>query len=260
MCIGNSVGNGGVNERSDVRSMQLLFNMNRDRCGLAADLAVDGAWGPASSGALAKFCAAIGARADTPVTAGDEILAALRRGLPPGLIRPKLWLVLIDADAGHIDTFFDPILATLARYDITTPLRIAHFLAQIAHESGCLVYTEEIASGKAYDGRADLGNTEPDDGPRFKGRGLIQLTGRFNYQNYGKACGRDLEHGTNPGLVATDPALATDVAGWFWAGRNLNALADKDDLDGITRRINGGLNGLADRAAFLARAKWLLLA
>lgn len=260
MCISNSVGNGGVNAANDVRCIQLLLNMNRDRCGLASDLKVDGAWGPSSAAALATFCKAIGARSDTPVTAGDEILSELRRGLPPGLVRQKLWIIMTSAMAARIDTFFEAILATLNRYEINTPLRMAHFLAQIAHESGCLQYTEEIASGVAYNNRPDLGNTQPDDGPRFKGRGLIQLTGRINYRDYGKSCGRDFETTDPPTLVATDANLAVDVAGWFWNARQLNALADQDDLREITRRINGGFNGLAERADFLARAKWLLVA
>lgn len=259
MCISNSVGNGGVNAPNDVRCIQLLLNMNRDRCGLAADLVVDGLWGPGSRAALGSFCTSIGARSDTPVTAGDEILAALHRGMPSGLVPQKLWLVMTSAGATRIASFHDAILATMDRHQINTPLRIAHFLAQIGHESGCLRYTEEIADGSAYEGRADLGNTQPGDGPRFKGRGLIQLTGRANYRAYGKACGHDFENRTDPALVATDPNLAVDVAGWFWTSRNLNQLADRDDLEAVTRRVNGGLNGLDDRAAYLARAKWLLL-
>src|SRR3546814_10384258 len=84
--------------------------------------------------------------------------------------------------------------------------------------------------GSAYNGRVDLGNTQPGDGPRFKGRGLIQLTGRINYRDYGRACGKDFENRTDPRLVATDPNLAVDVAGWFWNSRKLNDFADQDDL------------------------------
>src|SRR3546814_15648237 len=90
---------------------------------------------------------------------------------------------MTSAGATRIDGFFDAILATLARYQINTPLRMAHFLAQIAHESGCLRYTEEIADGSAYNGRVDLGNPQPGDGPRFKGRGLTPLTGRHHYSS-----------------------------------------------------------------------------
>ena len=150
-----------------------------------------------------------------------------------------------------------PLYRAMTRSGITTRRRAAHFLAQIGHESGCLLYTQEIASGKAYEGRKDLGNERDGDGPLFKGRGLIQLTGRANYRQYGRACNRDFENKDAPALVGTDPALAVDVAGWFWASRKLNALADQDNLRRITQIINGGFNGLDDRAAFLARAKWL---
>ena len=99
-----------------------------------------------------------------------------------------------------------------------------------------------MASGKAYEGRGDLGNTEPGDGVRFKGRGLIQLTGRANYTSYGQAIGQDLIHGVNMNKVADDPKMAVDVACWFWSSRHLNSHADQDDLNKITRRINGGTN------------------
>lgn len=165
----------------------------------------------------------------------------------------QLQQILPYAAPGRIAEYLPHLVAGMAARGIDTPLRQAHFLAQIGHESGHLRYHAEIASGEAYEGRRDLGNAEPGDGQRFKGRGLIQLTGRANYTAYGKAIGRDLI--ANPTLVATDPALAVDVACWFWESRGLNALADADDIDRVTRRINGGLNGLVDRRAILARAK-----
>ncbi len=146
----------------------------------------------------------------------------------------------------------------MANRAIDSPLRQAHFLAQIGHESGELRFREEIASGEAYEGRADLGNTQPGDGRRFKGRGLIQLTGRANYAEYGRAINREAELLAKPELVASDPELCVDVAGWFWAKRGLNELADRDELTAITRRINGGLNGLEDRRRLYQRAKSLL--
>jgi putative chitinase len=102
---------------------------------------------------------------------------------------------------------------------ISTPLRMAHFLAQLAHESGELRYAEEIASGDAYEGRADLGNSEPGDGRRFKGRGLIQLTGRFNYEAYGKTRGKDYTVSNKTDLLANDPFIAVDVSCWYWLER-----------------------------------------
>jgi putative chitinase len=149
-----------------------------------------------------------------------------------------------------------PVLAeTLAKYAITAGLRAAHFLAQTCHESDGFCTTEEYASGEAYEGREDLGNTRPGDGVRYKGRGLIQLTGRANYAAYGKILGLDLLG--KPELTA-EPKTSLLVAGEFWTQHKLNALADKNGIIHITRRINGGLNGLADRRARLARAKLAL--
>jgi len=120
------------------------------------------------------------------------------------------------------------------------------------------MYSEETASGAAYEGRNDLGNTQAGDGPRFKGRGLIQLTGRNNYTAYGNDTGKNLTDGGNPQLVAADPSLAVDVSCWFWDTNNLNTLADADDIIGVTKAVNGGLNGLESRKAYLRRAKFFL--
>jgi putative chitinase len=139
---------------------------------------------------------------------------------------------------------------------LDTPLRLAHFMAQLAHESGGFRYMEEIASGAAYEGRKDLGNTQPGDGKRYKGRGPIQLTGRLNYRNSGRTLGFDFE--AHPELVAI-PSVGLLVACSFWAGRRLNALADSDDIEAITKRINGGLNGIEDRKGYLKKAKGLIL-
>jgi putative chitinase len=138
---------------------------------------------------------------------------------------------------------------------LDTPLRLAHFMAQLIHESGSFRYMEEIASGSAYEGRADLGNIVNGDGKRYKGRGPIQLTGRANYKTYGRLAGVDFER--HPELVAT-PSIGLLVACMFWDREKLNALADQDDIRNITRRINGGLNGFEDRQANLRRVKALL--
>lgn len=149
-----------------------------------------------------------------------------------------------------------PVLATtLDRAGINTPLRIAHFLAQIAHESDGFCTTEEYASGANYEGRDDLGNTQPGDGRRFKGRGLIQLTGRHNYAAFGERVG------VNPIADperAAEPILSLRLACEYWNDRGLSRKADHDELEAITRRINGGLNGLADRRRYLTIAKGLL--
>jgi putative chitinase len=141
---------------------------------------------------------------------------------------------------------------TLAEYAIDSRLRIAHFLAQTCHESAGFRTTVEFASGEAYEGRTDLGNLQPGDGPRYKGRGLIQLTGRANYRIYGAALGVDLERFPER---AAEPVLSLRIACEYWQRRKLNEVCDADDIVTLTRRINGGTNGLDDRRALTARAK-----
>ncbi|MFS8840414.1 glycoside hydrolase family 19 protein [Synechococcus sp. W55.2] len=163
------------------------------------------------------------------------------------------------------EQFLDSLNEALARYQITTPLRAAHFLGQVGHETGGLRWLEEIwgptPAQRGYEGRRDLGNTQPGDGYRFRGRGLFQLTGRANYERFARAVGQP-QIIENPDLVAT-PYWAAQSAGWFWhvgnrTGRSLNALADRDDLRGITLVINGGLNGLEDRRLWTEKAKRVL--
>ena len=159
------------------------------------------------------------------------------------------------ADPAQIELLYHPILRTLAEFDLTTPLRQAHFLAQLCHESGSFNYLEELASGEDYEWRDDLGNVQAGDGVRFKGRGLIQITGRANYGDCGDALGQDLI--ATPTRLA-DPDLACRSAGWFWNTRYLSAFADRDDVDTITYRINGGYNGYDERVEFLNAAKAVL--
>lgn len=142
--------------------------------------------------------------------------------------------------------------ATLAAFEIDTALRAAHFLAQTCHESAGFRTTEEFASGDAYEGRANLGNTELGDGRRFKGRGLIQLTGRTNYKQYGPLVGLDL---VDKPTTAAEPVISLKIACAFWQHRRLNYFADHDDILAITHRINGGFNGLKDRKDYLEKAK-----
>jgi putative chitinase len=189
------------------------------------------------------------------------------------ITKDQLKAILSSAKEENIDRYLAPLNKALAHYAINSALRVAHFIAQVAQESGSFRYNEEIwpnpaldAHGVAtngsswqlrYEGRAELGNTQPGDGYRFRGRGLIQLTGRANYAKYGAQLGRDLTSGSNPDLVA-QPDLAVDAAGWYWDSRGLNAFADKDDVLSITKRINGGTLGLDNRKAFLAKAKGVL--
>ena len=151
-----------------------------------------------------------------------------------------------------IDNISETISDTADDYGISTFLRRAHFIAQICAESDGFCTMHEYASGKEYEGRKTLGNTQPGDGVRYKGRGLIQLTGRANYRDVGKALGLKLEE--QPEL-AGDPAVAVKVACEFWKRKHINHAADHDDVVHVTRLVNGGLNGLAQRKAYLARAK-----
>jgi putative chitinase len=143
----------------------------------------------------------------------------------------------------------------MSKYDVDNYLRVCHFLAQAAHESASFRTLEEYASGEAYEGRKDLGNTHKGDGIRYKGRGIFQLTGRANYAKIGKVIGIDLEN--NPEL-AEFPEVSVLTALEYWKSRSLNALADKDDVEGITRKINGGLNGFEDRKKYLSKIKSIL--
>ncbi|ODR93794.1 peptidoglycan-binding protein [Methyloceanibacter stevinii] len=146
-----------------------------------------------------------------------------------------------------------PVLAsTLDEYDINNRLRIAHFIGQTCHEAAGFRTTEEFASGEAYEGRLDLGNDKKRDGPKYKGRGLIQLTGKFNYRKFGKALGIDLE--SDP-YQAAEPRLSLRIACEYWKDRKINPDCDRDDIITVTRKINGGLRGLEDRRHYTAKAK-----
>jgi putative chitinase len=154
------------------------------------------------------------------------------------------------------DLFAAPLTAAMDEFNIDTPRRRASFLAQVAHESGQLRFTRELwgptPAQRAYEGRVDLGNTFPGDGYRYRGRGLIQITGRSNFRQCGTMLGFDLLN--NPELLE-GPTLASRSAAWFWQKRGLNELADKDDQVAICKRINGGTNGLQERLAFYEAAK-----
>lgn len=153
------------------------------------------------------------------------------------------------------DKFIGPLNAAMSEFGINTLARQAAFLSQIGHESGQLRYVVELASGSAYEGRKDLGNTQPGDGVRYRGRGLLQITGRANMAECGKALGLDLI--AHPELLE-QPLNACRSAGWFWKTRGLNELADAGDQVRVTKRINGGVNGLADRLALFELARKVL--
>lgn len=180
--------------------------------------------------------------------------------------------------------WLEPLNVTFLKYDINTPERQAAFIGQCAHESNNFKtleenlnysperlmkvwpsrfpdlatatkygYNPQLLANKVYAGR--LGNNQENDGWNFHGRGVIQLTGRENYERCGKALGVDLI--SQPNLLV-DPMYACLSAGWFWNKAGLNTLADAGDLDTMTKRINGGLNGIDDRKAKIAKALSIL--
>lgn len=174
---------------------------------------------------------------------------------PLAVTEPKLRRLAPDGSAA--------ILAGIARsfdrlapgYGVATRLRICHFLAQAAHETDAFRTLEEYG-GPAYfirhEGRRDLGNTQAGDGVRYHGRGIFQLTGRANYRRFGQLLGIDLEAEPEH---AKDPAIALAVAFAYWHERGIGAAADADDVERVTKLINGGRNGLAERARYLTLAK-----
>lgn len=154
--------------------------------------------------------------------------------------------------AGKVLTFIDALNDAMHEFNVSSAKRQAAFLAQIAQESGELRYVEEIASGAEYEGRADLGNVQPGDGARFKGRGLIQITGRANYSRCGTALAADLI--ADPAQLTT-PVMASRSAAWFWDSKGLNGFADTDRFGTITKMINGGYDGLDNRLLYWLRAR-----
>lgn len=181
---------------------------------------------------------------------------------------PDQLMHIYGCSAARAATYCDPLNAAMERFEINTPDRICAFLAQVGHESARLVYVEEIDSGVAYGGRADLGNTSPEairwsqgnPGPYFKGHGLIQITGYDNHRDAGLGM-----HPDDPEIFLRDPRAlckpgdAALSAGWFWNLKALNPLADAGDFEHITRKINGGLNGQADRLLLWGRAREVLV-
>lgn len=172
---------------------------------------------------------------------------------------PKELALCTGARLDRAEEWLPYIEDAMAEFGIDTPERQAAFLAQIGHESGGLHWSSEIwgptPAQARYEGRSDLGNTEPGDGFRFKGRGLIQTTGRANYESTGDELGVDLI--SDPVQLA-QPELAARSAAWFWQEHGLNELADVGDYRRITLRINGGTNGMDDRLSRWEKAKEVL--
>lgn len=172
---------------------------------------------------------------------------------------PDLLRQIMPRAGANADIYAYELARACERFQINTKERLAAFLAQIAHESGQLRFTKEVwgptPAQDSYEGRKNLGNTEPGDGKKFLGRGLIQITGRANYHDCSVGLfgdGRILLD--NPALLE-EPKCAALSAAWFWAAKGCNQLADSGDFLALTKRINGGTNGLAEREAFWEAAK-----
>ncbi len=267
-----SVGRGGHNNPEDVKTVQVL--LNRHSPSPTPPLAEDGSIGPDTIAAIesvqrslgispdgridpdgktfAAIAGAGGSVADTgkPTASGGALTVAQLRAIMPNLKQDKA------------EAYFPYLKSAMQEFGITVNmLREAAFLAQIAHESGEFRYMREIwgptATQNGYEGRADLGNTQPGDGKRFMGRGPIQITGRTNYKKYGDLLGLPL---VDKPEMAEIPEVAFRVAGAFWKTHGLNELADQQDFKTITKRINGGYNGSEDRTQYYDRAKKVLSA
>jgi predicted chitinase len=172
--------------------------------------------------------------------------------LPMGDITvEQLRLVMPNLGQSLAVAYLPALNAAMSGAEINTRLRRAAFLAQLAEESVELRYMQEIASGDEYEGRTDLGNTQPGDGRRYKGRGPIQLTGRSNYRAAGAALGLNLEGDPDQGAT---PEVGFRTSGWFWTTRHLNPLADAGNFREITHRVNGGFNGMPARLMYYHRA------
>lgn len=262
MCITHSVGQAGVNHSTDVKMVQVLLNENLAQLTPYAPLVVDGQIGKNTNDLIGEFQTRVlhAPKPDKRVDPGGRTLKELRAGMPAGLTENKLRGIMTQSTAALVTRYYQLLVTTMTANQINTPLRISHFLAQVGVESGDLRWAEELDSGDYLNGNATLGNTEPGDGPRFKGRGLLQLTGRTNYTLYGTARDRDFLTGTNNTLIATDASLAVDSACWYWTTfKDLNPLADADNVNEITHKINGGYTDLDERKAHWQRAKCLLV-
>lgn len=262
--IQNDVGPQCPNTPDDVKTVQHMLNICAEEGRFQLEggkLTIDGNFSGKTYGAVIAFqrIALPDIQANACVEVGGTTFRKLCESLPTTLDERLLALLYLRTVEGGFHDLSQHVVQAMHARGIDTPLRQAHFLAQIGHESGLLRYRAELASGDAYEGRSDLGNVQPGDGRKFKGRGLIQLTGRANYAEYGRDIGREAELLDNPSLLETEPELCVDVAAWFWTKRNLNHHADQDDLVAVTKRINGGLNGHEARRTLLARAKALLL-
>lgn len=193
------------------------------------------------------------------ITGKLELAATSQTGPLGDLTESLLKQVMPAISAANLAAYLPFLKQAMTEFEINTPVRAAAFLAQLAHESGQFKFMGELwgptENQKRYeppsDLARDLGNTMPGDGKRFKGRGPIQITGRSNYKRYGDMLGVNLID--NPER-ASDKDIAFRTAGAFWKMNNLNQLADRQWYMTITKRVNGGFNGLEDRVKHYERA------
>ena len=152
--------------------------------------------------------------------------------------------IAVHADDKKIEVYTPLLNQYMHEFGICGRMRESAFLATVIHESGSFQYTRELASGRAYEWRKDLGNVIAGDGVKFKGRGLIQITGRRNYEQISNEFGIDFVK--NPHLLE-EPEWAVKSACWWWHSRGLNEIADKGDFRKVTRMVNGGYTGWSHR-------------
>ncbi|MEL6349504.1 MAG: peptidoglycan-binding protein, partial [Myxococcota bacterium] len=215
---------------------------------------LDGLWGPRTEGAVQRFQRRAGLPASRTQTA--QTRRALRRFLKEAEERivPVTRADVVAITGRFPEEWVEPLNASI-RWAHVTAGRLPAYLAQLGHESAGFRTLEEYASGEGYEGRPDLGNTEPGDGRRFKGRGAIQITGRHNYTRAGEALGLPLTE--RPELLL-EPGHGFMASAWYWLDANLNAITDSGDFVALTRAINGGVNGLEHRRELYQRAQEVL--
>src|SRR5574344_1356133 len=168
----------------------------------------------------------------------------------------QLKLIVPTSRSGDRIKFLNELNNLSPKYGIDG-LVLPAFIAQVAHESVGFHYLKELASGRAYEGRKDLGNIYKGDGVKFKGRGYIQITGRANYTKFREWLGGAPDIVSHPEMIER-PHLAMLASIWYWKHNNLSPIALSDDFRLLTKKINGGLNGYTSRLAYYIKAKKIL--
>ncbi len=268
------LGNGNL--YMEIAKLNNIPDPSKIQVGMVLKIPDDGESGAQEEVASPAAAASATTTSQASSAPGEQVTAAQLKEIMP------------NASDDNITLYLPGLNDQMAKFEINTSLRQAQFIAQIAHESGSLRYNtenlnysakallavfgkyfptqeeadayarqpEKIAS-RVYANRMGNGDEASGDGWKFRGRGLIQLTGHDNYQQLTNAFDQDFI--SNPDPVADNPEYAVGAATWFWDSRDLNTYADQDDIRAITKRINGGYNGLEDREEFLARAKSVLM-